>query len=122
MKTQKQTLGSRGEDIATEYLQKKGYRIVTRNYRAGRGEIDIICRTPENLVIVEVKSIGRSGYGSAEERVSVRKQKEIIRATYAYLHHHPINENQGVRFDVIIIDFTEYPVGITHYKEAFWQR
>jgi putative endonuclease len=122
MKTQKQNLGNRGEDIAVKYLTRKGYRIISRNYRAGRGEIDIICSDDGDLVIIEVKSLGQSGYGSAEERVSLKKQREIIRAAYAYLQYHPLQSGQGVRFDVIIVDFTQYPLGITHYKEAFWQR
>ena len=122
MKTQKQNLGNRGEDIAARYLTGKGYKIMVRNYRAGRGEIDIICTDDHDVVIVEVKSIGQSGYGSAEERISVKKQKEIIRTTYAYLHRHPLNEGQGVRFDVVIVDFTQFPRNIIHYKEAFWQK
>ena len=121
MKTQKQNLGNRGEDIAAKYLIRRGYTIRTRNYRAGRGELDIICTDDHDLVIVEVKSTGQSGYGSGEERVSIKKQREIIRATYAYLQYHPLSKDQGVRFDVIIVDFTQYPCGVTHYKEAFWQ-
>ena len=122
MKTNKQNLGQRGEDMAVEYLQSRGLKIICRNFRFGRGELDIICNEDKDLVIVEVKSVRRLGYGSGEERISLKKQREIIRTTYAYLDRCPIHPDQGVRFDVVIVDFTKYPVSITHYRAALWQQ
>jgi putative endonuclease len=121
MKTNKQELGNYGEDLACAYLEKKGYKIMCRNFRSGKGELDIICNDGSDVVIVEVKSIRKSGFGLGGERVSIKKQREIIRTTYRYLNFFPIEENQGVRFDVIIIDFRNYPATIEHFEEAFWQ-
>jgi putative endonuclease len=122
MKTNKQKLGNCGEDLACEYLVKKGYHIKKRNFRFGRGELDIIGTYKNTLVIAEVKSIRKNGYGLGGERVSIKKQKEIIRATYGYLSLYPVEDNMGVRFDVIVIDFRSYPAGVVHYEGAFWQR
>ncbi len=122
MKTNKQQLGNYGEDLACRYLQEKGYQIKHRNFRSGKGEIDIICTNGRDMVIVEVKSIRKSGYGLGGERVPLKKQKEIIRTTYRFLDFFPLHKETGVRFDVIIIDFRSYPAGIEHFEEAFWQR
>jgi putative endonuclease len=122
MKTDKQKLGNYGEDLACRYLERKGYRIVTRNFRFGKGELDIVCMDTRHLVIVEVKSIRKNGYGLGGERVPLKKQREIIRATYGYLSRHPELQHSGVRFDVILLDFRHYPSTVRHYKEAFWQQ
>jgi putative endonuclease len=57
MKTNRQKLGTVGEDMAVEYLQKKGYKIIERNFRHYQYELDIICQDKKELVIVEVKSV-----------------------------------------------------------------
>ena len=122
MKTNKQKLGNYGEDLACQYLGKKGYQIKRRNFRFGKGELDIIGINKNTLVIIEVKSIRKNGYGVGGERISIKKQREIIRATYGYLSLSPVENNMGVRFDVIVIDFRSYPAGVVHYEGAFWQR
>ncbi len=121
MKTQKQKLGRGGEDKAVEYLRKKGYEIITRIYQHGHNELDIICRDTNDLVIVEVKSVRVPNFGSGESRISKSKQRSIIKATYAYLDRHKNFKDTGVRFDVICINFNQFPAGIAHYKGAFWQ-
>ena len=120
-RTIQQQIGGEGEDRAAKYLQEKGYTILCRNYRAGKGELDIVCEDAEDRIIVEVKTIRNPGYGSGEERISLKKQREIIRATYRYLEKYPLQPEQGVRFDVIIVDYSRYPGDVTHYRGAFWQ-
>ena len=111
-----------GEDLACSFLENKGYKIKCRNFRSGHGELDIICDDGSDLVIVEVKSIRKSGFGLGGERVPVKQQREIIKTTYRYLSYHPLRENQGVRFDIVLIDFRYFPAKIEHFEEAFWQR
>jgi len=117
----RQNLGQRGEELAEAYLRQRGYKILHRNYRFGKGELDLICRLEDNLVIVEVKSIRSPDWGSGEERISRRKQSMIIRTTYAFLAQNKQYNGLGVRFDVVVINFSCFPVQITHHCGAFWQ-
>lgn len=121
-RTLNQKLGKEGEELAIGYLEQNGYTILQRNFRAGKGEIDIICEDDLDRVIVEVKTVRHPGYGSGEERISVKKQREIIKATYRYLEQSPVSGDQGVRFDVIIVNLIKYPAEVIHYRGAFWQR
>ena len=59
-------LGKRGEDLATEYLMKKGYKILERNFRAGKCEIDIVAKDGQKLVFVEVKTRKTDYFGQPE--------------------------------------------------------
>jgi putative endonuclease len=121
MKTQKQEIGQVGEDKAAAFLTEKGYCIITRNFRSGRNELDIICTDQTDLVIVEVKSVRNPAFGAAESRIPKRKQQSIMKAAYAYLNYHREFAGKSVRFDVICINFTRVPAEINHYQSAFWQ-
>jgi len=121
MKTNKQKLGKMGEDMAVDYLNSNGYTIINRNYQAGHTEIDIIATDKSDLVFVEVKSVRSPTYGSAEFRISLKKQRSIIKAAYMYLNRHSLSANMGVRFDAICVNLEKYPAGVAHYKGAFWQ-
>ena len=72
-----QSFGREGERIAVDYLTEKGYRILRRNYRFGRGEIDIIAQDGTELVFVEVKTRRTSAFGEPEEAVTPKKQSQI---------------------------------------------
>ena len=115
------SLGNQGEKLAAEYLQKNGYEIVITNFRSGRGELDLICRKGSDLIVVEVKSVRSPHWGSGEERISRNKQRMIIRTTYAFLDRNRHYGGMGVRFDVIIVNFFDYPAEIVHYEGAFWE-
>ena len=69
--------GDLGEEIARRYLAGKGYEIVESNYRTRRGELDLISRHKDTLVIVEVKLRRGTGYGTPLEAVTPRKQNAI---------------------------------------------
>ena len=118
---QRKKLGNRGERMAEEYLTEKGYRILARNFRTGRGELDLVCRIGEELVIVEVKSVRGHVYENGIERLSVRQQKKLIKTTYLYLANVAPFAPDSVRFDVILVDFSVYPAKIHHYEAAFWE-
>jgi len=115
------SLGRQGEKLAAEYLQKKGFAIVHKNFRSGKGELDLICHKDSDLIIVEVKSVRSPHWGYGEERISRNKQRMIIRTTYAFLDRYPKFKGMGVRFDVVIVNFFNYPVQIVHYSGAFWE-
>ena len=121
MKGDRQKLGRVGENIAKKYLQDLGYELITTNFRTKKGEIDIICRKSKDLVLVEVKSLRTTNFGSGEERISKTKQKKLIKTTYQFLGHRPEFESLGIRFDVIVVNFVKYPAQISHYQGAFWE-
>jgi putative endonuclease len=78
--------GDSGETIAEEYLKLRGFRIIERNFRAGRLEIDIIAVDGKCLVFVEVKLRRGDSFGGAVEAVGVRKLSNIRRAAVRYIH------------------------------------
>ena len=121
MQTDRQKLGKIGEKIAKNFLQMKGYTIITTNFRGNRGEIDIICSKSDDLIIIEVKSVRSIGFGSGEERISKKKQLKLIHTTYKFLEYRPEFSSMGIRFDLVVVNFDEYPAKVSHYKGAFWQ-
>ncbi|UZJ41454.1 YraN family protein [Prosthecochloris sp. SCSIO W1101] len=95
-------LGRQGEMTAVTYLLEKGYRILDRNYRYRRNEIDIVAADKQTLCFIEVKTRSSDTKGHPLEAVTPEKQKEIIKAASAYLATHPAPE-PDCRFDVIAI-------------------
>ena len=108
--------GSRHEDEAVSYLEDKGYRILARNELNRFGEIDIICFSPEGvLVFAEVKYRSSSKAGSPLEAVDIKKQRKICKASLAYINFHKQYSECCIRYDVIGITDEE----ITHIENAF---
>src|SRR5215213_7898324 len=100
MATSKAQLGQRGEELATQHLQRLGYAIVTRNWRCKQGEIDIIAEKDGALVFVEVRSRSTESTDPAFESVGTHKQRRMNAAVYAYLDAHQLEEAMW-RIDVI---------------------
>ena len=98
----RQALGRWGENLASEYLQKKGYQILDRNARTEFGEIDLVARGQEGLVFVEVKARTSKAYGEPEAAVTPAKQQHLQDAAEAYLQAHP-GQDGAWRIDVIAI-------------------
>ena len=82
-------IASLGEDKATEYLRKKGYKIIERNFRKGYGEIDVIAIDKDTLVFVEVKTRTSSSFGSPLESITYWKLKSLIKTAQYYKITHP---------------------------------
>jgi putative endonuclease len=94
--------GKRGEQLASSFLKKRGYRIVERGYRSRFGEIDIIAYDKETLCFIEVKSRRSQEKGLPEESIPLWKRKRIRKLAECYL------ANKGsadilCRFDVVAI-------------------
>ena len=81
---QRQKLGDLGEEIASNYLKKKGYKILERQYKSQYGEIDIIAEHKKTLVFVEVKARRSDDFGLPEEAVDERKLEKIIATGNCY--------------------------------------
>lgn len=127
-------IGRYGEDAAAKYLRKKGYKILERNYRAGRNEIDIIAENKEYKIFVEVKTRSESlsaeiDFGIPSDAVDDGKQRRTVTAAEAYLYK---NEGDGeydkmIRFDIIEVylkrsALTQTPIiqHIEHIEDAFY--
>lgn len=109
--------GTQGEDIAVDYLRRKGYVLVERNWRSGHKEIDIVARQGDTLVFVEVKARANLMYGNPEDAVTRRKMHLLVMAADAYLRCNALDCD--VRFDVITITGTVQKPYIRHYEHAF---
>jgi putative endonuclease len=97
----KDALGKHGEQLATEYLQRAGFRILARNWRCAEGEIDIVVADRRALVAVEVKTRSGTAYGTPLEAVTRKKRNRLRR-----LAVHWVVAN-GVLFDEVRVDVVE---------------
>ena len=109
--------GAQGEDIAIDYLRRKDYVILDRNWRSGHREIDIVARKDDTVVFVEVKARANAFYGNPEDAVTRRKMHLLVLAADAYLRYNAIDLE--VRFDVITITGTTGKPYIRHYERSF---
>ena len=76
--------GRRGEEIAKEYLEKKGYKIVERNYKTKYAEIDLVARRKNELIFIEVRTKIGENFGSPEETIDRKKLKKLWGNATAY--------------------------------------
>jgi putative endonuclease len=113
-------LGDDGEEIAVQYLLDNGYEILERKYVSHKKEVDIIAKSPDDvLVFVEVKTRSNDNFGEPEYALTKSKQKSIIRVAEEYLYEKDIVDT-SVRFDVIGIEFGEDgEPEINHLEHAF---
>ena len=91
-----------GESLAVKHLKARGYKILAQNYRARRGEIDLIARDGEFVVFVEVKTRRSLKFGLPQAAVTWQKQRQISKVALAYLQAHNLLD-APCRFDVIAI-------------------
>ena len=91
-----------GESLAAKHLTARGGKILARNYRARRGEIDIIVQDGEFTVFVEVKTRRSLKFGMPQAAVTLQKQRQISKAALAYLQAENLLD-APCRFDVIAI-------------------
>ncbi len=111
-------LGKIGEDLAVDYLIKKGYQILERNWRSGHKEIDIIALNDDDvLIIVEVKTRKSDDFGEPDIAVGITKQRMLIWAADAYVRYK--NLDVDVRFDIISIVISDAEPEIEHIEDAF---
>ena len=114
-KINRRRIGAEKERLVCEWLEKKGYQILERNFRCRMGEIDIVAREGGYLAFIEVKYRGDVSCGLPEEAVDRRKQKAISQTALFYLRRYRYAETTPVRFDVAAVS----DGAAVLYKNAF---
>jgi putative endonuclease len=109
--------GAAGEDRAVRYLEGEGYRILERNFRTPRGEIDIVAQNGERVVFVEVKNWQAFGAEDLEHSIDRRKRSRIRRASQEFLLQHPELRERRIGYDVVLFSSASGPP--RHYQNAF---
>ena len=107
-------IGEKGEEIAREFILRKGYKILAQNYRTGHLEIDLIAMDGKEIVFIEVKTRKQNTHYT-EDLISETKQERLMEAAEEYLHEMEIHNEP--RFDLISIQLGN-ETEIMHYKDA----
>jgi len=114
----KQVLGKEGERVAEQYLKRKGYKLVERNYRCAAGEVDLIVLDRRVIVFVEVKTRTGHGFGTPLEAIQPRKQRKMMQAAQFFLSQKKLHQRDA-RFDVVGISWPGREPIIEHVENAF---
>jgi putative endonuclease len=111
-------IGVKGEQIAANFLIKKGYTVLFRNWRAGKKEIDLICELNHLIVVVEIKTRSATNLSYPEEAVTPKKRQFLKSAADEFMNSHP--EFKDHRFDIVSVLMTgDSVMEIVHFEEAF---
>jgi putative endonuclease len=114
----KQVLGREGERVAEQFLKKKGFKLVERNYRCAAGELDLIVLDKRVVVFVEVKTRTGHGFGSPLEAVAYHKQQKMIQAAQYFLSEKGLHQRDA-RFDVVGVSWPGREPVVEHIENAF---
>ena len=110
--------GKEGESEAQRFLERKGYRILHKNWRWHHYELDIVAATPDGLIVfVEVKTRGKDCLLSPEESVDNAKIRRIVMSADAYIRKY--NISVPARFDIVSLTGVPGEFDITHIEDAF---
>jgi len=110
--------GKLAEDLAVDYLKKNGYKILVRNFRFQKAEIDIIAEKDNFIIVAEVKARSTDVFILPQEAVTKTKIRLIVSAANHYLEE--FNRNEEVRFDIIsVLPDEKGNLVIEHIPDAF---
>ncbi len=111
-------LGQKGEDLAAGHLAGKGYKILQRNWKSGKLELDIIAENRDFIVFVEVKTRSDDFRDDPRNAVNREKQRSMIFAANAYIQRNYIDKES--RFDIITVVRKGDSHEIEHIEDAFY--
>ena len=112
-------LGHWGEDVAADYLRRKGYVIVERDWKSGHRDLDIIAWDGQTLVFVEVKTRRNRIFAEPEEAVNYQKLNNLRRAANHYINFRQIDNEY--RFDIVaIVGLPGTEPEIEHIEDVQW--
>ena len=118
MSKENRSCGKHAEEEAAGFLESRGYRIISRNYKNRFAEIDIIAREKGVLCFVEVKSRSSQRFGLAQESVTAGKQAKIARAALSFMQENDLMESR-CRFDVVAMSISEGKKTFQLIRDAF---
>lgn len=110
--------GRLAEDLAARRLEAHGWRVLARNVRRARGEIDIVALDGDTVVFVEVRSRKRGGLYTAEASVGRDKRRRLLSAAAAWLAESGLGA-RICRFDVIVVEWDRAASSVRHVRGAF---
>lgn len=110
--------GAYGEDVAVQYLENRGYRIVQRNFRCPLGEIDLVAMEGKYLVFIEVKCRTSRRFGHPAEAVDSRKQRRLGRLAHYFLKKYDLH-GHACRFDVVSLLPNKSGWSVELFQNAF---
>lgn len=111
-------LGRKGEEEAAKYLAGKGYRILCRNWKSGRLEVDIIAENEEFMIFAEVKTRSADCLIDPAGAVTAGKRKSLILAAERYIKRNSIDKDS--RFDIISVIRKGSHYRIEHIENAYY--
>ena len=111
-------LGKKGEQLAVDFLLNKDYKIIERNYRFEKAEVDIIAQKKDILAIVEVKTRSTTEFGNPQDFVKPKQINNLVKAVSEYVTSNDLDVE--VRFDVIAIVKEKDGFKIEHLEDAFY--
>lgn len=112
----KRHFGAVIEQEVLHYLEKKGLKLIQRNFSCKMGEIDIIMQERNSIVFVEVRYRKNNNFGSGAETITHRKQQRIIKTAHFFLLKNPKLATFPCRFDVVSVQ----PDLNNQYNEIHW--
>ncbi len=111
-------LGKKGEQLAVDFLLKNGYKILERNYRFDKAEVDIIARQNDTLAVIEVKTRSSTDFGNPQDFVKPKQIQRLVKAVDEYVNVNSLDVE--VRFDIIAIVREGKSFNIEHLENAFY--
>ena len=110
--------GRTGEQAAASFLEDRGYRVLAKNQRTPLGELDLVCGTASQVVVVEVKARSGDEYGSALEAIGPRKARRLRAAAMWWLCDKELMPC-SVRFDAVVVALDGFglPSSLEHVKD-----
>jgi len=116
----KKQVGDKGEKLAEDFLKRKGFNIIQRNYRCKLGEIDIIAEQDDVIVFVEVRTKRTESFGIPQSSITSGKISRITKTALSYIQEKELFD-RSCRFDVIAITFPQKSKepNIEHIENAF---
>lgn len=111
-------LGVKGEQIAADFLMKKGYTILAKNYRYRKAELDIIAQKESTLAIVEVKTRTEAFLEDVTQTIGKRKIELLTSAADFYVRENDLDVE--VRFDIILVLIHKKETSVEHWEDAFY--
>lgn len=112
-------LGNEGEEMAALHLLRSGYDILIRNYMYQKGEIDIIARKKDVIVIVEVKTRSTPDFGDPQDFLKSGQIQRLV-ATANHFVENCVEDDVDVRFDIIAIIKNKTGTKLEHIEDAFY--